>query len=106
MYTVVHLQQQYCPLSLIAVLKHRTLSTPTASVCCLLCVWCCVWQLFSLNCVEEYTEVQANSLVSVQNMLKLSELSEGSLLHNLRLRYGQDEIYVCTHVCHACVCRA
>jgi hypothetical protein len=50
-------------------------------------------QVFTLESSGDYPEVPLNSLTSVTNMLKLSELSEGSLLHNLRLRYAADDIY-------------
>ena len=35
-----------------------------------------------------------SSVDGVEDMISLSQLQESSLLHNLRLRYYQDKIYV------------
>ncbi len=41
--------------------------------------------------------VQPSSLQPCENMVHLEELNEGAILHNLRMRYEQNDIYVSTH---------
>jgi myosin heavy subunit len=50
--------------------------------------------MFDLDANKEYGEVHPSSMVSCENMVKMSELSEAAILHNLRLRYTDNEIYV------------
>ena len=63
-------------------------------------------QVFELDVTKEYAEVHVNSLVPCENMVKMSELSEAAILHNLRLRYKENDIYVRvdTVICRWCVC--
>ena len=53
---------------------------------------CCA-QVFELDAAKEYLEVHLNSLEPCENMVKMSELSEAAILHNLRLRYKSNDIY-------------
>lgn len=43
--------------------------------------------------------------VHLENMVHMNHLSEPSMLHNIRVRYTKDIIYVCTCVSvHVCMC--
>jgi myosin heavy subunit len=54
-------------------------------------------QIFDLDASKDYLEVHPNSLVACENMVKMAELSEAAILHNLRLRYKENQIYVRQH---------
>ena len=51
-------------------------------------------QIFELDAAKEYGEVHASSMTPCENMVKMSELTEAAILHNLRLRYTENDIYV------------
>ena len=47
-----------------------------------------------MDASKEYGEVHASSMTPCENMVKMSELTEAAILHNLRLRYTENDIYV------------
>lgn len=50
-------------------------------------------ETFELDTNQNYPEVHASSLTHVENMVSMEELSEAAILHNLRLRYSENQIY-------------
>jgi myosin heavy subunit len=50
-------------------------------------------EIFELNIDSDLPCVQPSSLKPCENMVSLEELNQGAILHNLRMRYNDDEIY-------------
>ncbi len=48
---------------------------------------------FEINLSDEFRPVHPSSLIAIENLVNLEELSEGAILHNLRSRYEKNEIY-------------
>jgi myosin heavy subunit len=63
------------------------------------CSLSCARQVFEISADKNFGEVHESSLKSCENMVQMSELTEAAILHNLRLRYTEDQIYVCQADC-------
>lgn len=50
--------------------------------------------MFEVDASKEFAEVHESSLTPCENMVKMTELSEAAILHNLRMRYTDSDIYV------------
>jgi len=52
-----------------------------------------VGEQFEIPATQELQKCHKSSRSQCENMVDMEELSEGAILHNLRLRFEQDQIY-------------